>query len=73
MHHCATTPPLNHCIPTHLTTCSSVSQGARKTDTFKKQYASRAGIEGTISQGVRSMDLRRSRYIGLAKKIYNTF
>ena len=38
-----------------------------KTDIFKTQYALRAGIEGTISQGVRSMDLRRSRYIGLAK------
>jgi transposase len=30
-------------------------------------YARRAGIEGTISQGVRTFDLRRSRYIGLAK------
>ena len=38
-----------------------------KTDTFKKQYARRAGIEGTISLGVRSFDLRRTRYIGLAK------
>jgi transposase len=27
----------------------------------------RAGIEGTISQATRSFDLRRSRYIGLAK------
>ena len=27
----------------------------------------RAGIEGTLSQGVRTADLRRSRYIGLAK------
>ena len=38
-----------------------------KTDAFKKQYARRAGIEGTISLGVRSFDLRRTRYIGLAK------
>jgi len=30
-------------------------------------YARRAGIEGTISQGVRIGDLRRSRYHGLAK------
>jgi len=34
---------------------------------FKKQYAKRAGIEGTISQGTRSFGLRRSRYIGQAK------
>ena len=34
---------------------------------FKAQYAKRAGIEGTISQGTRISDLRRSRYIGLAK------
>ncbi len=38
-----------------------------KTDAFKKLYARRAGVEGTISQGVRAFDLRRSRYIGLAK------
>jgi transposase len=34
---------------------------------FTKLYAKRSGIEGTISQGVRSFDLRRSRYIGLVK------
>jgi Transposase DDE domain len=37
------------------------------TDTFWQQYKRRAGIEGTISQAVRSSGLRRSRYIGLAK------
>jgi len=37
------------------------------TAAFKETYAKRAGIEGTISQAVRSADLRRSRYIGLAK------
>jgi len=45
-------------------------QAARQrqtTDAFKKEYAARAGIEGTISQGVHVGDLRRSRYIGLAK------
>jgi len=34
---------------------------------FKAEYARRAGIEGTISQGVHTGDLRRSRYIGEAK------
>ena len=37
------------------------------TETFKEEYARRAGIEATIAQGVHSCDLRRSRYIGLAK------
>ena len=34
------------------------------TKDFKALYAIRAGVEGTISQGVRAMGLRRSRYIG---------
>ena len=45
-------------------------QAARKrqeTDAFKVQYALRAGAESMISQGVRRFDLRRSRYIGLAR------
>ncbi|GAC1407243.1 MAG: hypothetical protein NVSMB49_27080 [Ktedonobacteraceae bacterium] len=37
------------------------------TQEFKDRYAIRAGIEGTISQGVRAFDLRRSRYIGQGK------
>jgi transposase len=38
-----------------------------KTREFTQIYAQRAGIEGTISQGVRTMGLRRSRYIGQEK------
>jgi transposase len=34
---------------------------------WKERYHTRAGIEGTLSQGVRAFGLRRSRYIGLAK------
>jgi transposase len=34
---------------------------------WKQRYQKRAGIEGTISQGVRVIGLRRTRYIGLAK------
>jgi len=37
------------------------------TSSFKDTYRHRAGIEGTHSQGVRAMGLRRSRYIGLHK------
>jgi transposase len=38
-----------------------------ETDEFKDTYRHRAGIEGTHSQGVRTMGLRRSRYIGPRK------
>jgi transposase len=34
---------------------------------FKTQYNQRAGIEGTLSQGVRAGGLRQARYRGLAK------
>jgi transposase len=37
------------------------------TELFKQRYKKRAGIEGTLSQGVRAFDLRTTRYIGLAK------
>ncbi|MBM3272571.1 IS1182 family transposase [Candidatus Kaiserbacteria bacterium] len=45
-------------------------QAARRrqtTEAFKAAYAAQSGIEGTLSQGIRVSDLRRSRYIGLAK------
>jgi len=38
-----------------------------ETDEFKDTYRHRAGIEGTHAQGVQTMGLRRSRYIGLPK------
>jgi len=34
---------------------------------WRVRYHARAGIEGTLSQGVRAFGMRRSRYIGLAK------
>ncbi len=37
------------------------------TEAFKDTYRHRAGIEGTHSQGTRTMGLRRSRYVGLPK------
>jgi transposase len=45
-------------------------QAARRrqeTPEFKAQYTLRAGVESSLSQGVRCFDLRRSRYIGLAR------
>ena len=34
---------------------------------WQERYHRRAGVEGTLSQGVRAFGMRRSRYIGLAK------
>lgn len=40
----------------------------RQTTTdFKRRYAKRAGVEGTISQAVGAFGLRHCRYLGLAK------
>ncbi len=39
----------------------------QQTEAFRQQYAHRAGVEGTISQGVRAFGLRQARYLGLAK------
>ena len=47
-----------------------VLQAARRrqeTAAWKAEYAKRAGIEGTLSEGVRGFGLRRCHYIGLAK------
>jgi hypothetical protein len=45
-------------------------QAARQrevTEALQAEYARRAGIEGTISRGIRSARLRRTRYRGLAR------
>lgn len=39
----------------------------QETEGFKEKYKQRAGIEGTISQGVRACGLRYARYVGQAK------
>ncbi len=39
----------------------------QETPAFRQGYTTRAGIEGTLSQGVRRMGLRRARYEGLQK------
>ncbi len=38
-----------------------------KDPAWQARYHIRAGVEGTLSQGVRSFGLRRSRYVGLAR------
>ena len=40
---------------------------SQETPEFLKIYHQRAGVEATLSQGIRRTCLRRSRYIGLAK------
>ena len=45
-------------------------QAARQreaTDEFTALYAKRAGVEGTLSRGVRTCRLRRTRYVGQAR------
>lgn len=39
----------------------------QQTDDFQARYAARSGIEGTLAQAVVALDMRRSRYRGLAK------
>lgn len=39
----------------------------QQTEEFISRYSKRAGIEGTISQGVRAFGLRKARYRGLKK------
>ena len=39
----------------------------QETTAFKAQYALRTGVESSLSQGTRRFELRRSRYIGLAR------
>lgn len=66
-----TSSPTN---PRHITVRPQqqhlVLQAARhyqQTAEFKAEYDVRAGVEGTLSQGLRVCDLRHARYIGLAK------
>ena len=43
------------------------ARARQATPEFAAEYAARAGIEGTLSLGLRACDLRRTRYVGLAK------
>ena len=38
-----------------------------QTEQYKAEYAKRTGVEGTISQSVRTTQVRRTRYSGQAK------
>jgi len=43
------------------------ARNRQKTADFKERYATRAGVEGTISHAVFTLGARRSRYRGMAK------
>jgi len=75
---CGPCPVRQQCVGTHRPRSLMIRpqpkfealMAARQRQTtaeFRQQYAKRAGIEGTISQGVHVAGLRRTRYIGLAK------
>lgn len=53
--------------PRELHATLQTARQRAKTPAFKEEHKKRAGIEGTISQGVRAFGLRRSRYLGKAK------
>jgi transposase len=53
--------------PQEQHTALQMARKRQETAIFQEEYKKRAGVEGTISQGTRSFDLRRTRYIGLAK------
>ncbi len=75
---CVACPQRSHCVSSSRSRALTIRErlayeaavAARQrqsTEAFKQAYAKRAGIEGTLSQGVRMGDLRRTRYIGLPK------
>lgn len=43
------------------------ARGRQETAEFKQRYRLRAGVEGTLAQGVQAFELRGARYRGLAK------
>ena len=45
----------------------NTARGRMREPAWKERYQVRAGVEGTLSQGVRAFGMRRSRYVGLAK------
>ena len=53
--------------PQHEHHALQATRHQQSTPEWKATYDKRAGIEGTLSQGVRAFELRQCRYVGLAK------
>jgi transposase len=76
---CSQCPSLSQCTkaksqrrtinikPQELHEALQKARQREQTEDFKEEYRKRAGIEGTLSQGVRALGMRRSRYVGKAK------
>lgn len=71
---CSPSQPGRRANPRRLTILEQPAHEALQTrrreqngELWKMHYACRAGIEGTLSQGVRRFGLRRCRYLGQAK------
>ncbi len=54
-------------LPQAQTEALQQQRAEQHTHAFRKTYALRSGVEATISQGVRRLPMRQSRYGGLAK------
>ncbi len=65
--HSQTTGRVLHVRPQAAHEALQARRREQQTPEFRQQYALRSGIEGTLSQGVRAMGLRRARYDGLAR------
>jgi transposase len=63
----ATTGRVLHVRPQAAHQALQARRHEQQTPPFRQQYALRAGIEGTLSQAVRGMGIRRARYDGLPK------
>ena len=63
-------PPQARTLTLHPRPQSEALQAAQAwyaSDEGQRQYGRRAGVEGTLAQGVRAYGLRRTRYRGLSK------
>jgi transposase len=56
-----------HLLPQPEYEALRTARAVHATPAGKQRYKRRAGIEGTLSQGVRAFELRQARYRGLAK------
>ncbi|WP_181384030.1 transposase [Streptomyces sp. NWU339] len=53
--------------PRELTEAIRAARAQQRDGTWQRDYALRAGVEGTIRQATHTTGLRRARYRGLAK------
>ncbi|HTK06010.1 MAG TPA: transposase, partial [Ktedonobacteraceae bacterium] len=63
----STTGRVLHLRPQAAHEALQVRRQEQETEAFRQAYQRRAGIEGTLSQAVRGMGIRRARYDGLRK------